>query len=143
VPYVLVGILTLGAGLGAGLGLAAGPVTVTGTVTDARPFCSGLMTVTEYVDNHQDNRNIAIDGVRLFDKTFSHAVIPTAIANPTSSAIAVGSRYVAVMDIVIAHHGSATNSQARRAIAAYKAFALNLRAVSAWSKTNCAQISFP
>jgi hypothetical protein len=29
------------------------------------------MKVTEYVDNHQDNRNIAIDGVRLFDKTFA------------------------------------------------------------------------
>jgi hypothetical protein len=143
VPYVLVGILTLGAGLGAGLSLAAGPVTVTGTVTDAKPFCSGLIKVTEYVDNHQDVQNISIDGVRLFDKTFSHTVIPTAIANPISSAIAVGRRYVAVMDVVIAHHGSATNSQEIKAIAAYKAFALNLRTVGAWSKTNCAHISSP
>ena len=84
------GILTLGAGLGAGLGLAAGPVTVTGTVTDAKPFCSGLRKVTEYVYRHEDDQNIQVEEVRLFDKTFSNTIIPTAIANPISAAI--GSR---------------------------------------------------
>jgi hypothetical protein len=143
VPYVLVGILTLGAGLGAGLGLASGPVMVTGTVTDAKPFCSGLIEVTEYVYRHEGDRNIQVGEMRFFDKTFSDTVIPTAIANPVSAAIAASRQYIPVVDVVIAHHGSATNSQAKKAIAAYNIYALNVRAVVAWSKTNCAPTSFP
>ena len=142
-PYLLVGVLTLGTGLAAGLGLATGPVTVTGTVTDAKPFCSGLIEVTEYVYRHENDQNIQVDEMRLFDKTFSDTVIPTAIASPISAAIAASRRYVPVVDVVIAHHGSATNSQAKKAIAAYKVYALNVRAVVAWSKTNCALTSFP
>ena len=140
---MLVGILTLGAGLGAGLGVATGPVTVIGTVTDAKPFCSGLAKVAEYVYHHQDDQDVQVDEMRLFDKTFSDTVIPTAIASPISAAIAASRRYVPVVDVVIAHHGSATNSQAKKAIAAYKVYALNVRTVVAWSKTNCASTSFP
>lgn len=142
VPYVLVGILTLGAGLGAGLGVATGPVTVIGTVTDAKPFCSGLAKVAEYVYHHQDDQDVQVDEMRLFDKTFSRTVI-TAIANPISAAIAASRRYLPVIDVVNAHHGTATNMQATTAIAAFKVYALNVRTVVAWSKTNCASTSFP
>jgi len=142
-PYLLLGLLTLGAGLGVGLGLASGPMTVTGTVTDAKPFCSGLAKVTECVYHHEGDQDIQVDEMRLFDRTFSHIVIPTAIANPISAAIAASRRYLPVADIVIAYHGTATNSQATKAIAAYNVYALNVRTVVAWSKTNCALTSFP
>jgi hypothetical protein len=142
-PYLLVGILTLGTGLAAGLGLATGPVTVTGTVTDAKPFCSGLSRVAEYVYHHQRDQDVQVEEMRLFDKTFSHTLIPTAIASPISAAIVASRRYVPVVDVVIAHHGSATNSQAKTAMAAFNLYARNVRTVIVWSKTNCASTSFP
>lgn len=143
IPYLLVGLLTLGTGLAVGLGLATGPVTATDTVMDAKPFCSGLSKVAEYVYHHQGDQDVQVEEMRLFDKMFSHTLIPTAIANPISAAIGASRRYVPVMDVVIAHHGSATNSQAKSAIAAFSVYARNVKTVIAWSKTNCASTSFP
>jgi hypothetical protein len=87
-------------------------------------------------------QNIQAEEVRLFDKTFSDTIVPTAIANPINAAIGAGRRYLPVIDVVIAHHGSATNSQAKKAIAEYKVYALNVRAVETWAKANCALPSF-
>jgi hypothetical protein len=142
-PYLLVGILTLGTGFAAGLGLATGPVTVIGTVTNAKPFCSGLSKVAEYVYHHQRDQDVQVQEMRLFDKTFSHTLIPTAIANPISAAIGASRRYLPVIDVVIAHHGSATNSQAKSAVAAFNVYSRNVRTIVVWSKTNCASSSFP
>ena len=49
--------------------------------------------------------------MRLVGRTFSHVVIPTAIAVPISAAIAASCRYLPVVDVVIAHHGAPQNSQ--------------------------------
>jgi hypothetical protein len=141
VPYALVGVLTLGAGLGAGLGLATGPVTVAGTVTEAKPFCAGLSKAAEYVYHHEGDQDIRVEEMRLFDRTFSHTAIPSAIAVPISAAIAASRRYLPVVDVVIAHHGSATNSQEKEATSAFSVYALNVKTVIVWSKTNCAPTS--
>jgi hypothetical protein len=143
VPYVLVGILTLGTALGAGLALTTGPVTVTGTVTDAKPFCSGLAKVADYVYHHTGDQDIAAEEMRLFDRKFSDTVIPTAIANPIGAAITASHRYLSVVDVALAHHGRATKLQVKEVQAAFKDYALNVNTVVTWSKTNCAPSSLP
>ena len=65
---MLVGILTLGAGLGGGLGLTSGPVTVTDTVMTGAILFGVNRRVTEYVYHHQDDQNVQVEEMRLFDK---------------------------------------------------------------------------
>jgi hypothetical protein len=68
-PYVLLAMLTLGAGLGVGLGLSEAPETHTGEITQSTPFTFGG----------------GVPGVPVLSKSFNECMAKAAIGIGTSN----------------------------------------------------------